>query len=356
MGLLNRKTSKNIRCTGCECGFAGDPHEELRILRTGHFLCSQCGHAIELDVFEPFTLMPCPYCDALIFVPVRIRDYYLFAPLGGGGMGSVYLSVSAGSPGKLFAVKTLPRDFRDNKEFGKELFREAETAALFRDLPGCETAVEYGYTDGEYFLVLDYVAGCRLDQLIHSQGRIACDEALRISLQVADTDRAIAKRGFLYRDLKPENVILKDNTHSRLIDFGLCVESEHVSRQRDDDSAVGSPHYMPPERLAGLPEGEFSEIYSLGMLLFHTVAGHTYFSDEEALELADQHISGAGLNPVSTRLPEDVPAPVCSLLDDMTRTKPSCRVQSFDRAITMLEEAYREITGLPCRPRAAAAG
>ncbi len=324
--------------------------EQLRVFQTQHFVCDACSQAIEFVIFDPFTLTPCPYCDSLLFVPAKIGPYFLYRPLGGGGMGSVYLSVSEDSPGELFAVKVLPREHRNNETMCADLLHEARTAGMFLDVPGCENGVEYGVADDEHFFAMEFIPGPRLDQIIDSQERLEPTDALRMALELVDTDQRICTRGYLFRDLKPENVILENERRARLIDFGLCISHDEMQRDAEEDGVIGSLHYLPPERLAGLPEGEHSEIYSLGLVLFHAISGHTFFSDGQVQALIDQHLHPERLAVAAHDMPDDVPAPVCDLLDAMIRQRPDERPRSFEELRGPMGEAYRLVAGHDYRP------
>lgn len=327
MELFGKKKKRSDTRAG---GRAPDgPAELLRVFQTEHFVCQTCHQAVELGFLDAFSLTPCPYCDTLLFIPAKVKSYYLYRPLGGGGMGSVYKAVSEEYPDEFFAVKILPREHRDSPDLGAELYREARAAALFVDVPGCENGVEYGYADGEYFFAMEYIPGTRLDQIIDVEGPASPHAALRLAAEVAKTDETICQKGYLYRDLKPENIIIQPDGAARLIDFGLCVKLDEASRPTEDSCVLGSPHYMPPERLAGLPEGEFSEIYSLGMILFHALTGETYFQEEDAEELAVKHISKERPPSTASRMPREVPEELAMLIDAMIRKQPNSRLQAL---------------------------
>ena len=321
----------------------GGAAELLRVFQTDHFVCQTCHQAVEFGFLEAFSLTPCPYCDTLLFIPAKVESYYLYRPLGGGGMGSVYQAVSEEYPEEFFAVKILPREHRASPHLGAELYREAQAAALFIDVPGCEDGVEYGYADGEYFFAMEYIPGMRLDQIIDVEGPTPPQTAMRLATEMAQTDAAICKRGYLYRDLKPENIIIQPDGTTRLIDFGLCVEQEAANHPNEDGCVLGSPHYMPPERLAGLPEGEFSEVYSLGMILFHALVGETYFKEDDAEQLAVKHISADRPPSTSSRMPGDVPPELAHLVDAMIRKQPDARLQSLDEVREGVQQIRRQV-------------
>ncbi len=307
---------------------ADEANQLLAVFASDCWLCPECDAHIEFGVFDGLTVEPCPYCDKPVFVPHRVGNYYLYGPTGGGGMGSVYRAVCSEYPGEFFAVKLLPREHRDDPQLGAKLEQEAKTAALFYDLPNCENAVEFGHLDGEYFFAMEYIPGPRLDNAIDVRGAFPWIEAVRIALQIAETDAAIFERGYLYRDLKPENVILSPEHGPALVDFGLCLPVTEA-KQHSADAIEGSVYYIPPERVAGLGEDQRSEIYSLGMLLFHMLTGETFFSGDKAAELAVQHVLSERLEECRCRLREKVPDDLCNLVMQMIPRRREQRLASL---------------------------
>ncbi|NOY81454.1 MAG: serine/threonine protein kinase [Kiritimatiellaeota bacterium] len=315
-----------------------DPDRLLAVFGTGFWLCADCGSPIEFGLMEPLSIAPCPFCDRPVFVPLRVKTYYLYAPAGGGGMGSVYRAVCTEYPGETFAVKVLPRDQREDAAARAALEAEARVAARLYGVPNCERAVEYGSADGEYFLALEYIDGERVDQVLDRDGPFEWRRAFRMALDVIAADAAIYEKGFLYRDLKPENIILDRSGRANLVDLGLCIPRDAVLDDMSEE-LVGSVLYIPPERVAGLPEDCRSEIYSLGMVLFHLLTGQPLFSGDDPAALAEQHVREPRITACRDRLPEGTPEAVRSLLIRMVPRRRDARIASFD----LLEEEIRRI-------------
>jgi serine/threonine protein kinase len=324
--------------------FESESARLLALLQRGFFACPKCETPVETALFDSLTLANCPCCDEPLFVPAKIKTYYLFRPLGGGGMGSVYKAVSEHAPQEFFAVKVLPREQREDPELISRLQREAKTALRFRGLPHCEVGVEYGCAEGEHFFAMEFIPGPRLDELIATRERLDCIEALRLGQQLLSAETRIYDSGYLYRDLKPENVIVRADAQAYLIDFGLCVPLQEALRGAVADHVEGSVHYLPPERMAGLGEDDRSEIYSLGMVLFHAIAGRTFFDAEEAADIAGKHLAAARLADCSASLPSDVAASVSALLNEMIRKRPDQRIASFQELSDRLEAVLHEVT------------
>jgi len=272
-----------------------------------------------------------------VFVPCKVGSYYLYKPAGGGGMGSVYKAVSTEYPGEFFAVKVLPAEHKDDPELGARLEREARTAALFYDVPNCENAVEFGFSDGRYFFSMEYIDGERLDFRLERSGPLPWREAALIAARIAEVDHEIYRRGYLYRDIKPENVILHPEKGPHLVDFGLCIPRKEA-RHSPPETTEGSVFYIPPERVAGLGEDCRSEVYSLGLLLFHTLTGVPLFNGDDVENVAVQHVCRDRLDQCRKRLESDIPEELCRLLMQMVPKRREQRLASLSQAARRLRQ------------------
>jgi serine/threonine protein kinase len=131
--------------------------------------------------------------------------------------------------------------------------------------------------------------------------------------------------------------MIEPNGVLRLYDYGLCVKKEEASiGTAHVDHIEGSPFYLPPERVVGAPEGEYSEIYSLGMVLFHMLAGKTYYSESEINDLVSKHISSLRISSVSTHL-RHCNQRTIQIVDKMIKRRPNDRYHSFDGLRSDLE-------------------
>ena len=259
-------------------------------------------------------------------------------------MGSVYQALSEDESGT-YAVKVLSRDQHDNQELIDAIIREGEIGKLLGKAPNIAEVIDYGYEDGEYFIISHQVEGTRLDVFISTASHLSEKQALDILIQLIDAEIHIVNCGFLYRDIKPENIIIAEDTTSvKLVDFGLCISLEQAANPEETDTLEGSPHYLPPERIVAEPEGEHSEIYSLGMLLFHMLSGTTYFSRTEIMKLMAKHVEALRMASVTTRLKYCSPK-VLAILDKMIQRNPNERYRKLIPLRADLEEVYKESKG-----------
>lgn len=305
--------------------------------------CQNCNSIFGLTDFEPLQINKCPECGFSFFMPYLVKSYWLYKPLGGGGMGSVYKAVSAEDFKSEFAVKILPRKRKDDPALIEALLKEASVGATFGSHPHLSRIDDYGEYEGEYFCAMDFVLGQRMDQLIESPEIIDQKFVLLWTLQILSAEQRIYDCGYLYRDLKPQNIIIDNNGNAQLIDYGLCLERALAEAGSQSDSIEGSPLYMPPERITGEPEGMSSEIYSLGMVMFHALAKKTFYTATGAYELAKKHVMSLRLAGVSNRLPATTHPHISEIIDVMIARLPEDRYESFKEAALDIQTVFQEL-------------
>ncbi len=288
--------------------------------------CPSCGKMVELGALRPLEMNSCPHCGAPFFAPKRIGAYWLVEPAGGGGMGSVYKAVSEKYPQRLLAVKVLARIGREAPGNIHALLNEVTIGSRLTGCDGVAACIDGGYEDDEYFTVMPFVQGERLDERLEREGKLPPEEALPLALHLIAAEQFIYNHGYLYRDMKPENVIITPQGHAVLIDFGLCVSREKALNP-SAEFVEGSPYYLPPERLLGEPEDVCSEIYSLGMVLYHVLNGATYYDSGELEALARRHVGK--LRIASSSKMQAIRPDIAAVLTEMLRQEPADRPQSF---------------------------
>jgi tRNA A-37 threonylcarbamoyl transferase component Bud32 len=194
--------------------------------------------------------------------------------LGQGGMGVVY---KARQPklDRLVALKILPSAVQVDPAFAERFIREARALARL-DHPGIVTVYDFGESDGLYYLVMQFVDGTSLRQVLRAGG-LSPDEALRIVPQICEALQYAHDQGIVHRDVKPENILLDRRGHVKIADFGLA---KLVAPGPDDllltasGQVLGTPHYMAPEQQERpLAVDHRADIYSLGVVLYEMLTG-----------------------------------------------------------------------------------
>lgn len=308
----------------------------LGLLHEGVVSCPQCFS--EINDFKPFTITNCPGCELPLYMPLIIKDYVLYKPLGQGGEGHVYKALKRGSKEKL-AIKFFYRGPKTSEE-ENPFVQEGTAGATVGNHPNLLNIIDFGCEKEEFFIVYALLEGERLDEYIKRKKQLSETRAFNIMVQIISAEKHICKKKYLYRDLKPENILLEKSGNLKLFDYGLCIPIKNAQVQHEElgDEFIGSPHYIPPERVLGAPEGEYSEIYSLGMLLFHMLAGGTYLNDRAIEKLVRKHADEVNFESVKSRLNKCHPQTIM-MVDKMIKKNPTERYQTF-------KELKKDITSI----------
>ena len=221
---------------------------------------------------------------------LRIGDYRLLRRLGAGGMADVYLAVQE-SLKRNVALKILKRHLADNEDYVDRFKREAQAAAGLVHA-NIVQIFEVGQADGFHFIAQEYVRGRNLKQYLGRYGAVPSDMALSVLRQSAMALQKGAEHEVVHRDIKPENIMLTANGEIKIADFGLA----RVGKQTDNTLTqagitVGTPLYMSPEQIEGNEVDIRSDIYSLGVTLYHMLVGEPPFDGDSPLAIAVKHTS-----------------------------------------------------------------
>ena len=288
--------------------------------------CPFCHRTYKFEELEPLSMNKCKKCSQEFYVPRKIGDYYLVATCGEGGMGSVYEAVSHRFPHQKLAMKLLSRRARENPPNIRAILNEAEVSSHFRDSEYIASSLDSGYIEDEFFIVMPLVEGEGLDKRIERFGKLPPQEVLTLTKHVLAAEQHIYAKGYLFRDMKPENIIVNKYGYAILLDFGLCIPLEKA-KCPDEEFISGSPYYIPPERLLGNPEDANSEIYSIGMVMYHALTGTTIYDADELEALARRHVATLRVKNASKMT--GIPTEIAQLLEAMIKVSPQERPQTF---------------------------
>jgi len=205
-----------------------------------------------------------------------ISHYKIVEKLGEGGMGVVYKAEDTRLE-RSVALKFLPAHLLGNEEVRKRFEREAKSAASL-DHPNVCHVYEIDEVEGKTFISMSLVEGVSLDQKI-AEGPLKLDEALSIGQQIAKGLNTAHKRGIIHRDIKPENIMVGEDGHVTIMDFGLAQLTE-ASRLTKTDETVGTVAYMSPEQTDGSGTDHRTDIWSLGVVLYEMVTGRQPFQGD----------------------------------------------------------------------------
>ena len=261
--------------------------------------CPVCaGEFEDRRIFCPHdgaTLRTVDTADALVG---RVLDgkYAVEEHLGRGGMGSVYRARHL-LIGDEVAIKVLRPEMAQNEDAVERLRREARAARHLRNAHTINVTDFSATEDGLVYLVMEFVRGRSLRDLLRAEGRLDPLRAARIAVQVADGLDHAHQHGIVHRDLKPDNVMIAEGPDGteivRVLDFGIAKLTEAETKLRtltNEDTILGTPCYLSPEQCSGGAVGPWTDVYSLGVMLFETTTGDVPFDGRTALEVARQHL------------------------------------------------------------------
>ena len=211
-----------------------------------------------------------------IALPARFGDYELLQEIGRGGMGVVYRAQQA-SLGREVAVKMILRGQLASQADRERFEAEAQAAARL-DHPGIVPVYEVGEIDGRQYFSMKHVRGTTLAQRL-AEGPLAPREAAAMLAKVARAIHFAHLRGVLHRDLKPSNILLDEQGEPHVTDFGLAKQITGAETITKTGAVLGTPAYMAPEQAAGQrgAVGPRSDVYSLGVILYHMLTGRPPF-------------------------------------------------------------------------------
>jgi tRNA A-37 threonylcarbamoyl transferase component Bud32/ActR/RegA family two-component response regulator len=250
---------------------------------------------------------------------LNVPGYRALRRIGEGGMSKVYLAERL-DDGFQLVLKVLDPRLRRDENFKARFMREYRIIQRIHD-ENVVTIFDQGFTtDGQPFLAMEYFPGGDLQQRIR-QG-ITSMTALKILMQIARALDAVHTAGVVHRDLKPQNIMFRENNRLAILDFGLARELDATSTLTQKGMVMATPLYMSPEQCLGQPHDPRGDLYATGVILYEMLTGETVYTGENASTLAFQHVHGA-----IPHLPKRL-AGYQSLLDRLLAKRPEERFQS----------------------------
>ena len=236
----------------------------------------------------------------------KINDRYeIIKLIGEGGMANVYLAYDTILERKV-AVKVLRGDLANDDKFVRRFQREALSASSLNH-PNIVEMYDVGEDNGNFYIVMEYIDGKTLKQLIKKRGHLTVSEAIDIMLQLTDGLATAHDSYIIHRDIKPQNIMILEDGLAKITDFGIAMAINAVDLTQTN-SVMGSVHYLPPEQAAGKGSTIKSDIYSLGILFYEMLSGTMPFRGETAVEIALKHIKEEmpSIRKVNNKVPQSV--------------------------------------------------
>jgi len=222
-------------------------------------------------------------------IGTMIKNLKIISKLGEGGMGVVYLAEHIILK-KRFAVKSLSTTLSHEPQFRERFFREAQNQALISH-PNIVQATDFFEEGGQYFLIMEYVEGKELGELIKSKGGLSETEALALFKDILAGLSFAHKKGVIHRDIKPSNILIDETGRARITDFGIAILAGG-ERLTSTGVPVGTAEYMSPEQIKRPREiDKQSDIYSAGLVLYEMLTGQSPFQGETEYSIKEQQIN-----------------------------------------------------------------
>ncbi len=218
----------------------------------------------------------------------KINDrYQIIKTLGEGGMANVYLAYDT-ILNRNVAVKILRGEFENDEKFIRRFQREALSASNLSH-PNIVEMYDFGEDQGQNYIVMEYVDGKTLKQLIKKRGHLTITEVVDIMLQLSDGMAHAHDSYIIHRDIKPQNIMILENGMIKITDFGIAM-AINASQLTQTNSVMGSVHYLPPEQANGNGATIRSDIYSMGILMYELLTGEIPYKGDNPVEIALKHI------------------------------------------------------------------
>ena len=230
--------------------------------------------------------------------------YRLERKLGSGGMADVWLAEDQ-ELGRHVAVKILHERYANDEQFVERFRREATHAAGLSH-PNIVSIYDRGVAGGSYYIVMEYIEGRTLKELIVTRGPCPVPVAISYTRQILAALRYAHKNGIIHRDIKPHNVLVDREGRVKVADFGIARAG--ASEMTEAGSIVGTAQYLSPEQARGAPVDESSDLYSTGIVLYELLTGTVPFTGETPVEIAMKHLSQTPEAPSARRpdIPHDL--------------------------------------------------
>ena len=332
-------SDRHARLTHLECALCG------RANPPDARFCAGCGHRFGVDeIIEDLEGGADPLLGRIIAERYRIEEL-----LGRGGMGVVY-RVEHVRIGKLMAMKLLHGALAREKEVVKRFKREAEAVSRL-DHPNTVQVFDFGQSEGMMYLVMEYLPGRDLGQLLKDEGALDFTRVARIGAQVCGSVAQAHDLGIIHRDLKPENImVLEDRGVSdfvKVLDFGLAKlrEQEEMGEKSITraGSILGTPYYMAPEHIRGEEVDARSDVYAVGALIYKALTGVPPFWASTPVGVLTMHLT-EDVVPPSERVPKrDIPLEADRIVLKAMSRDPRDRYQSMDELRADLVEYLESI-------------
>ena len=259
---------------------------------------------------------------------IEIPGYRILRQLGRGGMATVYLALQE-SVQREVALKVMSPSLQADPDFSERFLREARIAAKLhhRHVVGIHDVGRAGEAN---YIAMEYLGGGPVQA--RDAGPRPVGFALRVTREIGLALHYAHAKGFVHRDVKPDNILLREDGSAALTDFGIARAADSSTRMTRTGAVIGTPHYMSPEQARGRPIDGRADLYSLGILLYELLVGRVPFHADDSLAVGIMHIT----QPIPV-LPEHL-APIQVILNRLLAKQPDERYQNGQQLADAIEQ------------------
>ncbi|MBI3899851.1 MAG: protein kinase [Gammaproteobacteria bacterium] len=221
-------------------------------------------------------------------IDIQIPGYQILRELGRGGMASVYLAIQESMEREVALKIMLPSLAATDPSFSERFIREAKIIAKLSH-PNVNAVFDVGVAGPYHYFSMEYITGGGLPPRIRNG--MSPKDALAITRQIASALAFAHAKGYVHRDVKSENVLFRENGTAVLTDFGIAKVNDGASQMTTTGTVMGTPHFMSPEQAMGRAIDGRSDIYSLGIMVFHMLTGRVPYTGDSAVSIALKHVT-----------------------------------------------------------------
>lgn len=259
--------------------------------------------------------------------------YEIVEKVGGGGMALVYRA-KCNLLNRFVAVKILRPEFTNDKDLIDKFKRESQSAASLSH-PNVVNIYDVGEDEEIYYIVMEYVAGKTLKEVIKEKGKLSPEEIIDYSRQISFALRHAHHNHIIHRDIKPHNILITADGRAKVTDFGIALAASS-STMTNAGSVIGSVHYFSPEQARGGYTDEKSDLYSLGIVMYEMATGRVPFEGDSPITVALKHIQDQPKLP--TELNPELPKSIENVIIKLMSKEQSSRYQNTEELLEELSK------------------
>lgn len=267
-----------------------------------------------------------------------LNRYEILEKIGEGGMGVVY-KARCHMLNRIVAIKVLKPEMSKDKIYIERFKREATSTAVLSH-PNIINIHDVGTENNINFIVMEYVNGKTLKQIIKEESRLRLSQMLDISIQTAKALCAAHKNNIIHRDIKSDNILIAEDGNVKVADFGIAKMADAVTIC-NSNKVIGSAYYFSPEQAKGRVVDNRTDIYSLGVVMYEMITGQVPYNAENSISVAMMHINGQVVPPED--IIADIHPEINQVILKALNKELSDRYQTAKEMVQILEEIQRNI-------------